>query len=127
MSGPNQHTWVEANQRYLVAAIAEVKRALARRTQPESPAFGEESLPEPSPPEWDADGSFPAIETVCRTFSLSPFERAILLLCAGVEMDSSFSKLCADVSGDPLCTFPTFSLALASLPQAHWSAQREIN
>jgi hypothetical protein len=63
-----------------------------------------------------------ALETLCTTFGLSPFERDVLLLCAGVELDSTFSRLCAAAQGDPLRTYPTFSLAMAVLPNPHWSA-----
>ena len=64
----------------------------------------------------------PALETLCGTFGLSPFERDVLLLSAGVELDSSFAPLCAAAQGDPSRTYPTFSLALAALPEPHWSA-----
>jgi hypothetical protein len=53
---------------------------------------------------------------------LSPFERDLLLLCAGVELDSTFAALCANAQGDPRRDYPTFGLALAALPEAHWSA-----
>ncbi len=59
---------------------------------------------------------------VSQTFHLSSFEEGILLLCASVELDSSFVGLCAAAQNDPSRTYPTFSLALAVLPSAHWSA-----
>src|SRR5205823_9566490 len=61
-------------------------------------------------------------ETLAQTFGLSPFERSILLLCAGIELDASFARLCAAGHGDPGRSYPTFSLALAALPTPHWSA-----
>ena len=64
----------------------------------------------------------PALETLCRRSGLSPFERDVLLLCAGVELDSRFAPLCAAAQGDPARPYPTFSLALAALPEPHWSA-----
>src|SRR5207302_1606437 len=63
-----------------------------------------------------------ALETLCAAFRLSPFERDVLLLCAGMELDSGFSAQCAAAQGDSRRTYPTFSLALAALPAAHWSA-----
>ncbi|MDQ3254699.1 MAG: ATP-binding protein, partial [Acidobacteriota bacterium] len=64
-----------------------------------------------------------AIDTLCATFGLSPFERDVLLLCAGVELDANFSTLFnAAAQGDARRGYPTFSLALAALPDAHWSA-----
>src|SRR5262249_41803373 len=64
----------------------------------------------------------PALETLCATFGLSPFERAVLVLCAGQELDSRFAALCAAAQGDAQRPYPTFSLAPATLPQPHWSA-----
>ena len=46
----------------------------------------------------------------------------MLLLCAGVELDATFAAACAAAQGDPRRTQPTFGLALAALPDAHWSA-----
>ena len=64
----------------------------------------------------------PAIEAVCAAFSLSRFERDVLLLCAGLELDARFAPLCAAAQGNATRTYPTFSLALAALPDSHWSA-----
>ena len=63
-----------------------------------------------------------ALDGLCAMWSLSPFERDVLLLCAGMELDSEFAALCAEAQGNPSRPFPTFSLALAALPDAHWSA-----
>jgi SpoVK/Ycf46/Vps4 family AAA+-type ATPase len=78
-----------------------------------------ESGPSISPP--------PALVTLSTTFGLSPFERDILLLCAGVELDSSFARLCARAQDNPRLVHPTFSFALALLPGAHWSAITEVS
>ena len=64
----------------------------------------------------------PALVALCEAFGLTPFEREVLVMCAGVELDASFGALCADAQGDPRRTFPTYSLALAALPDEHWSA-----
>src|SRR5262249_37711191 len=53
---------------------------------------------------------------------LSEFERAILLLTAAVELDAHFAGVCATANRDAARAFPTFSLALAALPEPHWSA-----
>ncbi|HEX3530695.1 MAG TPA: AAA family ATPase [Thermoanaerobaculia bacterium] len=63
-----------------------------------------------------------ALEIVVRRFGLSPFERDVLLLAAGPELDSAFAVRCTKAQGDPARRLPTFSLALAALPDAHWSA-----
>jgi hypothetical protein len=64
----------------------------------------------------------PALGLVVRAFGLSPFERDVLLLCTGVELEARFAELCASATGDDRGWRPTFALALAALPDAHWSA-----
>ena len=54
------------------------------------------------------------VEGVVRAFGLSPFERDVLLLCAGTELESRLAAACG---GEP-----NFALAFAALPGAHWSA-----
>ncbi|HEU4561283.1 MAG TPA: ATP-binding protein, partial [Longimicrobium sp.] len=49
-----------------------------------------------------------------------PFERDVLLLCAGVELDAGFDAAVRAAGGAG--ARPTFALALAALPGAHWSA-----
>jgi len=126
MSSTETINWLESNQRYLAAAVARVRWLLenyiARSQDAATPAADSElSLP-------DFDGMQdemkvpPALETLCQLFGLSPFERNILLLCAGVELDSALALRCAAAQDDSRKHYPTFSLALAALPEAHWSA-----
>ncbi len=99
--------WADANQRHLVAAIAEVRVALERHldVQPAARAANGQAAALTPPA---------ALDRVSEAFGLSGFERAVLVLCAGVELDAGVASLCG--SG------PTFGLALAALEDAHWSA-----
>ncbi len=63
-----------------------------------------------------------ALESVVAGFGLSDFERDILLMCAGVELDARFPALCAAAQGDLARPYPSFGLALAAFANAHWSA-----
>ncbi|MCK6500448.1 MAG: ATP-binding protein, partial [Nitrospira sp.] len=63
-----------------------------------------------------------AIEVIALRFGLSDFERDLLLLCAGVELDSTCAAACARLHGDPRRAQPSFGLALSVLQGAHWSA-----
>ena len=87
------------------------------------PAGDDEGAPDPAP-EAIAAGMAdpPALVQLCAAFGLTPFERDLLTLCAGVELDAAVAPLCAQAQGDPQRSHPTFSLALAALPGAHWSA-----
>ncbi|HKD33077.1 MAG TPA: ATP-binding protein [Gaiellaceae bacterium] len=94
--------WTDGNQRYLMAALEEVRDLLRGEGGPRTSHSDLEDLGrELSSP--------PALDRVCEAFALSPFERAVLVLCAGAELDSGFPR-------------PTFGLALGALPQPHWSA-----
>jgi len=64
----------------------------------------------------------PAVEMLGDAFGLSQFERSVLLMCAGMELEASFAELCARAHGDAQRAYPTFGLALAALPEPHWSA-----
>jgi hypothetical protein len=123
--------WFDDNQRYLLAALEEVKSALDSHcdqagtgTAATDRAHDQPHESEPNPLS-EPDSTWnrpPQIETLSRVFGLSPFEQAVVLLCAGVELDASFVPLLAKANGDARFAFPTFSLALAALPQAPWSA-----
>ncbi|WP_426610539.1 ATP-binding protein [Bradyrhizobium sp. McL0616] len=63
-----------------------------------------------------------ALDRLSRAFGLSAFETDLLLLCAGMELDSELRMLCAQAQNDPASPFPTFGLALTVLAEAHWSA-----
>ena len=60
-----------------------------------------------------------SVKLLSALFRLTAFERSLLLLCAGVEMDADVARLCEQESAVP---HATFGLALARLPAAHWSA-----
>ena len=118
--------WQEANQRYLMARVAMVQNALKRhiaRVQNQLPKEDDNRVMELSLD--DATRQLPyaaALDSLCKAFFLSPFERDVLLLCAGMELDFGLAALCAAAQGNSHSPFPTFSLALAALPEAHWSA-----
>lgn len=119
----NDEAWLEANQRALMAELALLCERLERAAAAgpcEAPASEErtrdleearKALRTPS-----------ALDELCRAFSLSAFERALLLLCAGVELEGRVGALCAAAHGDTQRQWATLGLALAVLPGAHWSA-----
>ncbi|HKE00070.1 MAG TPA: ATP-binding protein, partial [Planctomycetota bacterium] len=97
-------SWAEENQRELVRELERVRARIEKRDAAE------------------AAGEPAALATLVRLFGLSPFERDVVLLCAGAEMDSRFAAAIAAAHGDPSRRAPTFGLALAALEGAHWSA-----
>jgi len=62
------------------------------------------------------------LDYLAEQFQLSSFERTIILLCAGMELNSEISRLCSELQGSNHIDYPTFGMALSALPEAHWSA-----
>jgi hypothetical protein len=116
--------WQTANQRALSAALAvirhflEIDPAALKQKNSDELQFAEKQYRELT----CEMSSPPALETLVQLFGLSAFERNVLLLCAGAELDSSFAASFAAAHGNPLHPYPTFGLALATMPHAHWSA-----
>ena len=127
MSRDTVKDWHEANQRYLMASIGVVRSALEHHIVPNNDDAARKETIAPALTEEcerarDSVPGAAALDVLVRNFGLSPFERDLLLLCAGTELDSRVADLCARYQGDPLRRAPTFGLALAVLPAAHWSA-----
>lgn len=117
-------SWLSENQKYLSLALAELRERLERcRNYTDSNASEAQlNLRQKLDDAFRSMSSPPALEVLCRQFRLSGFERDILLLCAGVELESSFLSLLASLQGNSVQPHPTFSLALATLKDPHWSA-----
>jgi hypothetical protein len=64
----------------------------------------------------------PALTLLAQRLGLSRFERDILLLCAGLELDTRIAFLCARAQDDPARPYPTFALALALFDEPAWNA-----
>lgn len=131
MSEAELSQWREANKRYLTACIARVRGALERAAERAESGGASEASAEREGDDAEDPGVLaarsemqqpPALERLVDLFGLTPFERSVLLLCAGVELVSSLGSLCAAAHGDARRGYPTFSLALSSLGRAHWSA-----
>ena len=120
--------WGEANRAYLTARIAIVRDRLAGLCSVVSggeSAFapGQAELLEHTAHETSAAMTPPpALDRLCAVFDLTTFERDLLVICAAVEIDPEFARLCATAQGNPQATHPTFALALAALSDARWSA-----
>ena len=107
-------TWFEENQRLLMSEVRRIGALVDAAGRGEPPADAETTV--------DLSGS--ALGSLVAAFELTDFERDLLVRCAGVELDSKLSGLCATAQGDAGRPHPTFGLALAVLPGAHWSAIR---
>lgn len=107
-------SWQMENQRYLVRAFAALRRRLSEDGPDNREEFETADADSMSPP--------PAIDTLAAIFELTAFERELLLLLAGIEMDSVLAARCAEIAGRPVHGALSFSMAMAALQDPHWSA-----
>lgn len=124
----HRETWHEANQRYLVATLARLRLCV----QKYAAQIRGGSLADEERDSLQADTDLqelaasmalpPAIERLTQAFGLSPFERDLLLLCAGIELDSGLAEACRLLAGASKHPHVTFSMAMALLEDPHWSA-----
>ncbi len=119
--------WQVTNHTYLMAALAKVRQTLVQHADSslldsEEIMLGENPIAENSPANSILASEASALERLCAIFALSDFERNLLLLCAGIELDASFAVLCAAACGDEQRSYPTFGLAMAVLEGMQWSA-----
>lgn len=113
MDGALQTSWLEHNHRLLAAELARIKQRLRG---------GAEEAGASAPEAGDAAQPPAAIDHLTGLLGLTPFERDVLLLCAGVEMDSEIAVLCGKARGHAHPAHATFGLALGALHDPHWSA-----
>jgi hypothetical protein len=95
--------WLEANQICLVAQFARLRARFGG--PPPDPAAAQKTRATMQAP--------PAFEALAACFGLSPFEADILLLTAGMEMDSGLVEAVGRLN---------FGVAMARLENPHWSA-----
>ncbi|TBW39882.1 ATP-binding protein [Azotobacter chroococcum] len=147
--------WIDANQRLMVAEFDRLKQRLGVNSDGDPPAPAGELrrtpwqrliaalFDEPKQPPSAEAGSEPrasavesaraampapaAIDYLVEHFGLSAFERNVLLLCAGVEMDSQLAAQCEIASGPPRRPGASFGLALAALDEPDWGALAPVS
>lgn len=126
MSGRESISWQQANFNFLMAAIASIRQQINRYIAfLEDKRWDEQQLEATFAQLNEAKEQMPsasALEHLYQTFNLEPFEIDLLLLCVAMELDPTFAQLCADAQKDNNLNYPTFSLALAVLPEANWEA-----
>ncbi len=111
--------WTDANQRLLVAEFARLRHAFG--------APGDAAML--SADVASARAAMPdvaAIDQLAESFGLSAFERDVLLVCAGVEMDAALAAQLSIASDGIGSGAPTFGVVLAALAEPHWSATTPI-
>ncbi len=127
---PPTRDWLAENQRWMVRAQAALRLRITAAIAASQPA----DAVAPTAPVAQAceehaavDADFvPALDHCAHLFGLSAFEREILLLTAGVELDSALRRTVAQAQAvlaerEGLAQ-PSFALAVRVLAQPHWDA-----
>ena len=119
MNAPDRiNAWTAANQALLGAEFGVLKA----RLMPGGAASGWDGNPSALDAARAAMPARAPIDTLADAFALSAFERSLVLLVAGAEMDAELADLCGHAVGQPQHPWATFGLALNLLPDPHWSA-----
>lgn len=118
-------TWQTANYQYLLASVRSIRQRLEQVADRSHPSAAVHSLDAVQAELQAAIAALPtasALEQLCQIFHLSSFERDLLLLGVGVEIDPAIATLCGTIQGDSQRSYPTLHLALSIFLQPHWSA-----
>jgi ATP-dependent 26S proteasome regulatory subunit len=124
----NQDDWGIANQRYLADMVNIIKDHLKAHSKPlneeEKESVSKKFLLSMQELKESLNNiaTVPPIELLTNIMGLSSFEKNILLLCAGAELDAEIAELITFLQDEKLFALPTFSLVLAIFPESHWSA-----
>ncbi|MGG6296322.1 ATP-binding protein [Leptolyngbya sp. AN02str] len=121
---PTPTDWYEANYRGLMGAIAQLRHRLQYHAEAESADAAAWTTLESASTSFDsAQQDDPvALKRLCQLLGLSAFERDVILLGAGMELDPAWGNVCASAQRHPQRVYPTWGLALAIAPSPHWSA-----
>lgn len=120
MNAPLEATrlaWTELNRQWLIAAIARLRQRLEARIAGKTGTEEAEDAVEAG----ELTGFTPALVHCGRTFGLSPFERELLLLVAGLELDQGLRAAVATLNSG-VSSRASFELALTVLTAPHWHA-----
>ena len=120
MNTPTTISWTDANQRLMVAEFGRLKQRLGAEGDAETLNEASQSVRAAMP----APAAIDHLSDCC---GLSAFERDVLLLCAGVEMDAQLAAQCEIAAGESRRQGATFGLALAALDAPHWSALAPVS
>ena len=129
MTMTTQEDWLQVNQNCLIAEVNVVKAKVIAykdslsddKNLENNGAQIEEAIYELSKTK-EANGSNTRLNYLAELFQLSPFERNVLVLSIGIELDASLGKLVSKVQGDGQGQIPTISLVLSLFSDTHWSA-----
>jgi len=112
MNADNQKSWEVYNQEYLDYLISHLVNSISK----------EKKLEVSCELAIEDNQELPAIERLCEKFSLSSFEKDLLLLVAAVELNTEYKQILLKNTQNCGCDYLTLSYALSVLSDAHWDS-----
>jgi AAA+ superfamily predicted ATPase len=109
--------WADHNQQWLVSAIMRLRERIEAQAASEPTHAPAPRLEEVAD---DMPAFTPALVRCGELFRLSRFERELLLMVVGAEIDRGLAATIRSVNGGS--SYVTFSFALRMLSQPHWDA-----
>ncbi len=110
--------WLENNEKYLTIALEWLRSRLQKMAGEVADTDIEQAYAAMT--EIAATKPYPALVSLSERFGLSAFEQKVLLLCAGMELDTGIAGLCAKAQQNSQSPYPTFALALSLFDEPAW-------
>src|SRR5262249_23742017 len=108
----------ELNRQWLIAALARLRARIEAQI---AGGAGETGKRADCVAAAEATGFTPALVHCAQAFGLSPFERELLLLAAGLELDHGLRAAITTLNSG-VSSRASYGVALAVLTQPHWDA-----
>ncbi|MBD2496795.1 ATP-binding protein [Nostoc sp. FACHB-280] len=128
LSNPATKDWYTANHHYLMTWLSQTRQVIEQHIEQKNQEKAKQRLfvDDQEIQQLANHPAFnsapPALEQLCQILNLSLFEREIVVLCAGMELEQHWGRLCAEAQEQPHSDYPTFSLALSISSSPYWGA-----
>ncbi len=121
-----KNTWLKKNQEQLLLSLNKLRPLLKNHIKNSSSIEGftnenSDNSESGNDKNHEVKDFFP-FEFLSQSFGLTDFEKDILLMCAGVELDAGFAQLVEKAQKAAGYSGITFGFMLTIHPKAHWSA-----
>ncbi|MEJ2003728.1 MAG: ATP-binding protein [Cyclobacteriaceae bacterium] len=115
--------WYTYNKSSLMRSIASAYEEMAHNLGEDLKIHDETGMPVPETVgDRDDPDRMSNLEVLVQSFGLNPFERNILLICAGVQVKDKYGKLVSRWQENSESVHPGFGLMLKGLSDPNWAA-----
>lgn len=117
--------WLRTNEDYMANAMAGLQLHFEQLLEDEKGSTARQARFDKvvaMMAEAEKRSSPPALAILCRRLGFSEFEKWVLLLCIGMELDTRITALCAKAQLQAARPYPTFALAFSLFNRPAWEA-----